>query len=313
VLWPHPEARSALLAAFLNPRARATVVHEHWSRVIGESVDVALDALVADGKLESPPLVDHIASAHSGVQLKAMAKERGLPSSGRKDQVAARLVKADESGMRAIAAAHPRLACSPGARAEAQAYLDREKRLAAEATRSSLSLLRAGRNHDAARAVGAYESARVHPRGIGVDWAKYPGEHDLEILHHLGATPPKYLSSLDDSQFAECRVGAAMMSMWGRKFDTGWCPDLPLEVGRGIPSDVAVRMLLFSAQSRASLSKWRQAGIRRVRISQAGDTRTCASCAALSGPFSIDEAPELPHADCGSETGCRCTYLAAFE
>lgn len=54
--------------------------------------------------------------------------------------------------------------------------------------------------------------------------------------------------------------------------------------------------------------------VRRIEIGGVEDGRTCAHCQQFRGEqYLVARVPELPHRDCTSPLGCRCTYIPVLE
>jgi len=312
--WPaaHPDARVALLASFLTPHRLDMRGTATWSTALGRSAAEVVGEMVAAGDLELPPLIDHLTASHSGAHLKELAKQHGVPHSGRKAHVASGLVAKVPDAMRAAIASFPMYVCTPTARERAESYRAREAERAAAAIAASLTHVRAGRYQEASLTVSQFEAARVFSRGMGIDWSRHSADQDVEVLQEIFSRAPALLSAVPPATMDECQVGAAMMNLWGVAYDSRWCPDAPPVVGAGMPMDVAVRMVLFGANQRMQLMQLGRLGISasrlRVRVRCVDDIRTCDACRAADGPYELDSVPEIPISLCTCEVGCRCGY-----
>ena len=116
------------------------------------------------------------------------------------------------------------------------------------------------------------------------------------------------LNKLDDAKLDSLRLGAGMMLLWGENKATKWIPK-DFETGLSIDTDVAARMLLFHAQSIATLMQFKEMGVKYVEVLATPDS--CESCKKIVGKrYTLSEAPILPNPNCTHEMGCRCVHLA---
>jgi hypothetical protein len=89
-----------LLSKFTLPRCLDNLQpRDVWQNALKSDLAVVLKQLFDEGYLQSADLVSILPSAFGSMELKKMAKERGVPFSGTKDVLAKRLVKADAEGM----------------------------------------------------------------------------------------------------------------------------------------------------------------------------------------------------------------------
>lgn len=163
----------------------------------------------------------------------------------------------------------------------------------------------------ASMTVADYEAAQPVPRGIGIDWANYNPRRDIAMLGLIFNEVPGILKGIRPDALETVRLGAGMMALWGMGRPRGsWRPWFPLhyDIGTHLEGDVAARMYSFYASNRSSLDQYRsESVVRRVKVSACPGH--CRECGEVSGSYSLDEVPELPHPDCTSEIGCRCIYI----
>ena len=124
-------------------------------------------------------------------ELKAMLKQRGLPMSGRKDNMIQRLVQTDTNGMRKAVAGLTLLKCTQRGHEIAEQYLVAEKEKRAKVERQVIEYLTKRRFKEASLTVAAYETEQVFPRGMGIDWKRHNPNRDIEMLNTIfGSNPP---------------------------------------------------------------------------------------------------------------------------
>ncbi|KGX99986.1 hypothetical protein Y023_3543 [Burkholderia pseudomallei A79D] len=82
-----------------------------------------------------------------------------------------------------------------------------------------------------------------------------------------------------------------------------------IKLSSGLSTEVAIRMLSFHMYSVHHLQDWNSTGVvEEVEIRSA--TGACNFCRQYrSGPYLIDESPEVPLRGCTHKMGCRCTLL----
>ncbi len=258
----------------------------------------------ASGNLEA------LLQGESSAALKALAKERKLPSSGTKDILAKRLVAADPEAMRARFHGKRFYICSVKG-----AILTDKWREAGERQREltegwCLQALMQGRFNDACLARAASGASRLEPLGIGANSANCDISPDVEVLQTIFTGQIKRQAAFDQEVMAGIRLAAAMMHLWGTN-NARRC--LPKGAGRQeIDWTVEARMLLFYALGKSRIQAMKRAGIKRVKFLASGNQDDCPTCRSDSGRvFPIDSIPTLPHERCTCETGCRCAALPA--
>jgi hypothetical protein len=165
----------------------------------------------------------------------------------------------------------------------------------------------------ASRIVASYESKQPVPRGIGIDWSRYDSSRDAMMLATIYSGIPNILRGISTEAVPALRFAAAMQLLWG-EFKRRWLSPQPT-TDIHLSADVAARMFVFHAYKVRDFTRMRtfpeREIIRAVRVESIPDC--CSQCRSLGGKmFSIDAPPELPHPECTSEKGCRCTYTAVL-
>ena len=82
--------------------------------------------------------------------------------------------------------------------------------------------------------------------------------------------------------------------------------------GINLNSEAVCRMLIFNAYFKRDIAEYKSNGITHVYIDSVNDDRTCEICKKADGKkYSLKKLPEIPHARCKCETGCRCGIIEA--
>ena len=294
-------AHSVLLRYFLHP-AISEITHDNrqgsrWESALGESCRSAIQDLIQDGLLIpyllKPDDCRGIESIFGLADLKRMAKERGLKVSGRKEDLAKRLLAADFSGIAGLIAGLGLVVCSSAGLLAAGLYDQRRQ----EMLRTVESALRAGGFDEAIQAKGSFEKEVGFPR-----W-EFESEPDLEDLRRLATARPTALSSRSPTELQELRV-AAGLAMLGLDPNSSVSVEDKRDIGT----------LLSFASVQRNLEFWRRSGVvTGARILGSSDG-PCSECKKLHDiVWSLDQVPEIPNPKCTSSLGCRCVIVAELQ
>lgn len=300
-------AHRLLLSRFLHGNEATSVRGAHWDAALGEPSSRALERLAEIGWLVPARTRTKLLS-YRVVDLKPLLKARGLPVSGSKDELADRLMAKDPYGIAREVARLSLLECSDTGRAIAEAFVaekDAQRRAAVEA---SLACVRRGDIDGACDIVDAFERSQVFARGVS---AGGPGETDAlaragrEIAKLTMQARPSILAGISADELRQLRVGAVMMQLWGINDARGLVPD-GIAAGTRFDDSTAARMVMFAAIQKRNLAEFRAAGVRKIQISDGGDS-SCPACReAASRLYPVDQVPELPLPTCTHTSGCRC-------
>ncbi len=305
-------ARLELLSLFAIASDPSTRIGGEWVGIweakLGQNPLTAIKTLIRNGELVLPSRVEALLGLHSAVELRALAKERHLLVSGRKDILARRIADADPQLATNLMRVHQLVVCSAEARSEVERYKANKKARLAEAQKQTLDLLKEKRFTEASQIMTRFEASMFFPRGLNIDWTLV----DLsDSLGDLFTVTPGFHKARWGGVQEHVRLLAAMSCLWGEK---DFRQLLPLIVPEGKVSEAQImsaRMLNFYIDKRASLKQARDLMPISAEVLSTHDARTCAICRADDGKiYAIDEAPELPHVNClcDDDTGCRCVY-----
>lgn len=272
-------------------------------------LSLALKQLLAEGFLQPAELVSIVQSAFGSSELKALAKQRGLPASGTKDVLAKRLVQEDADGMANLVKDRQYFVCSEKGRDAVQKFEAQENERKRKAEKECLEALQAGQLKEACLKVAVHESSKVYKRGVGIDWENYNPASDLSVLRYLFSGAPSHLKKLPDEKLLQLRVAAGMILLWGANDPRPWLSGTSCDEV-GLDSDVATMMLLSNAQHHERIASMKAAGIKKVEIAGSG-LEVCEECWKHQGMvYDINKVPDIPFEKCTCENGYKCIAVA---
>lgn len=306
--WANSQPHLALLKRFLSAREAKDGFPDFWAPAFGESPTRVIDEMVAHGALEPLPLLEKIEICHTVAELKKILSTRGLKVSGKKAELAQRLLEADPKGIEKLFTHRMILQCTPAAshavsRWEAELAKDFET-----ATEDVIAALRNRHFKAAIRTADAYRKSKfeppVHPgqEAMTIKPAPRSIEERAKELATVFTMRPKILEGLQPEQWEGLYLNYAVWQLLGRVVPEKCMPGFD---GIGVMnSATATRMLSFYVGQQRDLAKWREQGIKRATIIV---VRGCEACLALNNKtFSLDKLPELPYKDCALDSGCLC-------
>lgn len=307
--WKKSKAHWLLLSKFLHPRSPDDFSKsDFWESVLGEKPSKSIKRFLDDGLIAIAELDNVLSYKYKVSELKDLLKQRGLPVSGRKDDLIKRLITADPAGMKKTVAGLTILQCIQRGKELSEKYLSNEQENRNHVEMQVMEFINKRMFKEASVAVAAYEAEQVFPRGMGIDWENHNPNRDVEMMNNIFSSRPKILSKLRDEKLDLFRQGAAMMSLWGKNTAKDWLPpDLTTDLSFDV--DTAARMFLFHATHKTSLEQYRKSGVVKfVEILAAQDS--CDECKIYTKKkYKLNEVPELPHENCAHEKGCRCTLI----
>lgn len=304
-------AHSLFLSRFLRPALPNLNGNERqlaeWTTALGESPESALDRFKTAGLLVpfSPTGDDMLASAVASIygvaQLKAMLKSRALSVRGKKSDLIAQLLAADSHGIareiRNLGLFH----CSRGG-AELAARFEARKE---EAKDNAITAIE-GRDYP--RAILQYQAIENDLGFPKWEFERTPSPAFIELVMTVN---PKILAGCSAEVLARLRCAMALQCIAGRHAPRQILAGLV--TGIRLNAETAARMIFFLARHIEDTRQWHELGVRFVaHFAGAG---SCPTCTALNGKkWSVDEAPELPSAECSNDDlGCRCLYLPVID
>ncbi|HEV2396066.1 MAG TPA: SAP domain-containing protein [Candidatus Sulfotelmatobacter sp.] len=277
-----------------------------WTTALGESPESALERLRVAGLLvQFSPTDDNLASAVASIygvaQLRVMLKSRALKLSGKKNELVARLLVADSQGITREIDNLGLFHCSCEGTKLAAVFEARKE----EAKRNAIDAIEAR----------DYESAILQYQGIENDlgfpkweFERAPSPAFIELVMTVN---PRILAGCSDEVLAKLRCAMALQCIAGRHAPRDLLAGL--NTGIRLDAETAARMIFFLARHTEDTRQWRELDIKFVTHFAA--VGSCPTCTTLNGKkWSIDEAPELPSAECSNDDlGCRCLYQPVID
>jgi len=244
--------------------------------------------------------------------LKELLKDRGMRTTGPKDELVRRLVENDAAAMREATRGVALLRCTTEGAELARRYLEEEAGRRQVAESEVLRLLSRQDYLGAASVVAQFEASQVFARGLGIDWKNYDCATDVHFLKTVFERTPTILKDIQQLQLGQLRLVAGMMYLWGTNDRKRWFPE-GLQTGIRLTAEVACAMLVFHASYIRELEGYRKSAVvKTVEILGAHDESSCDECRRIDGKrFQLDSVPELPYTKCTCDRGCRCTTVAA--
>ena len=296
-----------LLSKFLQPRTIEDFTKaDSWNEVLKESPQQAIKRFIDDGALIRADLGEHLSYKFKVTELKNMLKQRGLPVSGRKDEMIGRLVQADPEGMKKAIEGLNVIHCSGQGSRLAESYLDSEKEKRAKVEQQVMDAIKRRAFQEASRLVASFEAEQVFPRGLNIDWKNDNSSRDVTILNNIFASLPKQLGNLRPELVEQFRVAAGMVHLWGTSHGKEWVTTNET-TGLTFDSDAIIRMLVSYGLYSHEIADYKKIGVKKVEILTCNDSDVCDACQKLaSRTYRLSEVPEMPYEKCTCESGCRC-------
>ena len=236
-----------------------------------------------------------LASIYGVVQLKAMLELRGLKISGRKDELIARLVDADSEGLLREILALGLYQCSDAGRKLADRFEERKQRAHANSVAAINS-------RDYARAIREYQAIEDD---LGFPKWEFEGSPRPELIELVMTVTPTILDGCSAEVMSQLRMAMALQCLSGRHVPKNLLRGV--DTGIRLDAETAARMIYFLARHTEDIQKWKQ--MRVAHVTHFAAAGSCPVCTSFNGQkWRIDQAPELPHAQCTHQYGCRCLY-----
>ncbi len=314
---PNTPAQLLALSKFLKPRLLSEVADLQYMRdLLGDEPKQVLEAWVATGYLEECPLRDRVEFVYKVPDLKALLRERSLPTTGKKKDLIDRLLATDVNGMTQTLANVGLVHCSQRGMMLAETYL-REDQQRREDTEAGVREALARRDFSkASELVAAFEATQPIPRGINMQWSRYQTGDEERRLAKVFAIEPDFVRQLDALRLEQLRIATGQVMLWSK-----WNQWLPDDFDTGLPwsPQALARALEYRAQFLVERQDWRdlwanERNSLRIEIRTCNDHLVCEACAAIADrKWDLDHLPELPYAKCTCEDGCRCWALPVFD
>lgn len=283
---------------------------EGWEAALNEKPEIVIGKFLADGVLRPAGLQEKLDYKFKASDLKLMLRERGLKVSGRKEELARRLIGNDGQAMHEATSGLELYLCTEAGTQLVDNYLEREQARKDAAVREVLGLLMSREYSKAVHIMARFEASQVFPRGVGIDWENYDVESEAASLKTIFERVPGILKGIEETRLDRLRLAAAMMQLWGTNAAEDWLPD-DFETGIRLDCDSACRMFVLHAHHYRNMADYKTARVKTVEVSCVNDGDTCSECRKIGGgKYHLESVPELPYAKCTCEIGCRCITVA---
>lgn len=316
------QAHQLLLAQFRQPREvpvggfLAGHPLEEWEAALLQPVSAAISAFLSQGLLSPAALDESLASLTRVPALRDALRERGLPASGKKLDLAARLAKFDPPLATSLTKGHAVYKCTEKGDSLTSRFRDAIRESRAMTEKTLIDLLGHGEFQKAVATLASFEAAQVFPRGMGVDWAHYNPEQSEAVLRLVFTRLPKASAGAPPEYLPKCRIGAAMFHLiWnGGQVSTWLSQSIPGEDEERlfkIASDLHSHALFLHELD--SIKELGRSGIRMtIRVMTCNDHLVCAGCRSLADKqHHVEDPPEIPNPECSSPL-CRCSISSAI-
>jgi hypothetical protein len=332
--FPKNRAELRLLSKFIGHIEMGNPPQlQYWQTIIENPMGV-IERFLSEGFIQeaNPDVSEFLQSTKTSVELKALARERGVAATGTKQVLAERLVKADPAGMSEFFHGRKFLTCSPKGRILADKFRESEKYAESHAEKLCFEALSQLRFEDArllaknyfstgglpapAKIKSSDEENRKHQwftaKGalpVGTDIEEYEAEQAkagcLNYLNLIFTTKLLRHARFNQETMRAIQIAAAMSSFWG----TGKPPRWMMENYRDADFDLEFesRMLKFTASHIVTIQGYKEAGYRTAQIVGQDDPEVCEVCRADNEKiYPVDSCPILPHENCTCDGGCSC-------
>ena len=283
-----------------------------WEAVLGESLRSATKRLLKEGLITQTKDPIHLLQyKYSTDELRNLARQIGVATSGTKEVVARRIVEKDPRFAAQKAKTCRKVyVCTETGRILARQWKEQAYQQRLQAEKAVMQLLQARDFQAAVDTFLAYDRQRPFPLSHmeGFGWRGREGT--IKFLKRLWRIKPAILQEIPPKEMHPLRIAAAMTVFFGGRILKRWLPEK--QIHPRLENDAAARMILFATLKKDNLAEHRRSSVvKAIKISAAPDA--CEACKALVGVYPKDNVPELPNPACTNPMGCRCTYIPVID
>jgi len=306
--WRKSPTHIDLLAKFIKPRDVAQVLNwQYLKDSIKENPKDAIERFIREGILITCELDEILDCAFTASDLKKMAKEEELKTSGAKAELVEHLVTANRYKMEKATSKLKIMKCSPQAREFLENFEQSRQQALESAKQKSFELLLKGNAKEAYKVFLAYQHEYIMPE---MEVRTY----EIEKLNFILTSAPKVLGNINSSDLVSLRAATCMPALWYNESAESWLPENFVSPVKS--NKVAINYLQCNAEIRETLARLDQPGCRtKVKLTfDENDIESCPLCQKLHNKvFYLKDFPELPFENCTSETGCRGIIDGIFD
>ena len=271
-----------------------------WSESLGKSYKKVVGEFLSKDLIKRAGVKEKLAVLLRGDDLRFLLREKGLKTSGKKDDLLSRYMEAcpEEAEKKASAMAGDLLVCTPeGARKVAD--IGRKAGREDSAQLEMRSLLSRRKVEQAAEVVRVYKGYERNPLQENI-----VGKDEVEMVLALKKVP-----GVGPEEFDDARLNTAMEMLWYGKIASAEYSHRPAYQIFGRFASIIVE----KKRSRETLKGYSENEfITRVEIMCQDDS--CRACkAAARRTYPLNKAPLIPIDGCTHENGCRCCYTSIVE
>ena len=304
--WRKSPAHIDLLGKFIKPRDVAQVLNwQYLKDSIKENPKDAIKRFIREGILITCELDEILDCAFTASDLKKMAKEEGLKTTGTKAELGERLITANRSKMDQATSKLKIMKCSPQAREFVENFEQSKQQALESAKQKSFELLLNGDAREAYKVFLACQREYIMPE---LEARTY----EIEKLNFILTSAPKVLGNINSSDLANLRAATCMPVLWYNEPAESWLPENFVSAVKS--NKVAINYLKCNAEVREDLARYGNYA-KKVKLTfDENDIESCALCLKLNEKvFDLKDFPELPFENCTSETGCKCRVDSVFD
>ena len=304
--WRKSPAHIDLLGKFIKPRDIAQVLNwQYLKDSIKESPKDAIGRFIQEDILIPCEVDEVLDCVFTASDLKKMAKEEGLKTTGTKAELVERLVTANRPQMEKATSKFKIMKCSPHAREFVENFEQSKQQALESAKQKSFEALLKGDAREAYKVFLAYQREYIMPELEARIF-------EIEKLNFVLTSAPKVLGTIGPSNLASLRAATCMPVLWYNEPAENWLPESfvsPLKSNK-----VSINYLKCNAEIREDLARYGNYA-KKVKLTfDENDIESCALCLKLNEKvFDLKDFPELPFEGCASETGCKCRVDSVFD
>jgi hypothetical protein len=278
---------------------------DEWKKALKFSPKGVIDGFLMEGLLIETTLEEKVAYQFKVAELKTFLKREGLKVSGRKADLAARLVSIKPDLMIKKTSKLNLLKCSESGKEIVDNFRSQQQSDFETTIQDALSLLHKMDFIEAVKVVHDYEAKQVFTRGINVDWG-HPLSitSDIDFIKLIFESHPSLLESVSEHKMIHLRVAASMFHLGvGNRGDIKkWLPS-DFEISSPLDPENATLYLFNHSAYKRDLREG--ASFKKVSLTS-WDNNECNACQSVAGrKYKIKDVPELPPDGCKFPSACR--------
>jgi len=309
--WEKSRAHKLFLSYFINPREVTYFTRDDsWEKVLKEKPQKAFERFVKLNLIRPCGPYEKLTNFNTVAQLKELLKQKGLPVSGKKEDLCNRLISYDEKWIEKIYSSKNVFCCTEMGILKVKEFddfIDNERK---DAEFRVIDAIKKRDFHAAWQIIGQFELNQVYPNQPGYDLHHPDDPENVFILTTIMDAKPKILSQLPDNEAELLRIEACLNWLWTNPKYSSLPENFQTTHRFGIKGVIDAYTTYAAFQKDKRLLQ--QLGVKKVQSITLNDEDVCPACKALSKKkILLSEFPELPYEKCTCELGCRCDMWQA--